>query len=234
MRTLVTLFLALASQTASALELVLPEYRNATKDREILLQWQIQAERQGLTVDALGTVPLSGIPEYLAEPNSNPTVIEMPPQHFDTAVQHGWIPVSRLERPGQMAQLVLGEVAEVPKLVGTPPNTTAAYAVAVQLTQAPKQVFKTHGDCLRSMVSGQVDACVTSVEFAKAYAKRFDLDIQVYGTTVVIPPSIMLANQVVSDANLERLQGLVIEFPTMNARYIPYDPSRDLPLLNRP
>ena len=219
------------SPLALALELVLPEYRNAVKDREVLLEWQAQLIQAGVPVVQLTRLPLSDIDNYLAQLDHGQVLIEVPPQHYQQGVKNGWRPITRIGKRSRMAQWVLPGLDRTPKTVGTPPVTTAAYVVAQQLSPVKKTIYPSHGDCLRSMASAQVESCVTAVSFGRAYAQRFGLDLQIFGDSVPIAPSVMLASPNVPDRILGQVQATPIRFESLNATYIPFDAQRDEPLM---
>ena len=212
-------------------ELVLPDYRNSAANIGNQMIWRAQLEDAGLTVTANSGVPIPALSDFLKTQVDRALVVELPPVFYQTAVESGWKPYARLETPGMMGLFVLADFEGELQQVATPPANTAAYKVATRLSDAALSPQGSHGDCLRAMVAGNYDGCITSHEFANAYAGRFGIAFAQIGPLVPVGPSLMMASPNVSSDLFSKLNEITISFPSLGARFIPFDADRDIPLL---
>lgn len=229
-RLLLFTFSCALSFSASALELILPAYRSASLDQEVLFRWTEQLRASGIESSYQRLIPLADLRDFVAGADLGPAVIELPPQHYRGAIDAGWAPVTRLKVTGVMSLFALPETGVI-ESVGSPPKSTVAYFVAAKLTDLPITAFESHVACLRGMASAVVDACVTAQSFAALYSDQFQLQLEQRGDGFPVPPSVMMASPAVSGELLERLRGVEIAFPEFSATYIRFSAERDVPLL---
>lgn len=205
----------------AALDLAMPAYRSQTHNLAVLLQWQDQVTDMGITVGRTDTIELQEVSTTLLNRRLDNLVIEIPPQYYHRAIDAGWRPTHRLTHPVAMALFSRDDRA-FPKTISTPPVSTIAHWAAQQMELVNLRPAINHAECLRQMVSKQVDGCVTAAGFAQQYAQRFELAIHQHGPAVIVPPSLMLAGQGVKPEVLSALRQIRFDFPTLNASFGPF------------
>lgn len=218
---------SVAFQAAAAVTVVAPEYQNNWIDRAVLELWREQLVSAQIQADDSWTIPLSEVAQTLRSQVTESTVIETPPHHFQTAIDLGWIPIARLNRPGAFTLFSMVPRTQIPEVIGTPNKYTTIYQTAVTSFTSRIVAYDHHIGCLRAMASGVIPACATTQHIGAAYAKRFSLDLVKIGEGIVLAPTLMFASPVVSEDELNILRKTPVEFEEFGVTYIPFKDARD-------
>lgn len=151
------------------------------------------ASRLGLEMSN-GLVPFDQVRPFLANQTS-PTLFEVLPQFVPTALALGWRPVLKFQPAIQLGIYQVDRQSVSLARLATPPSNSLAAMAASRL--APRaSVFNTdsHTECIRAVVVGTADGCLTAPYFAEQYQERFGINLWVRDALVTMPSPLIMAN----------------------------------------
>lgn len=188
-------------------------------------------------------VPFAEMAAILARTPDKPVVAEFPPIFFHALVDAGWRPIMRY-RANLSIQLYRDAGTDIAgdALIFTPPGVTTAAAMAPavldqsNLGGARLQTTSTHTACIRGVVAGYAQGCVTAPFFVDAYAERFDIALEAVGPSLPIPPPALFVTAAVSETQIVQIQANLTELkvagfplrPFIEMDFAAYEPMRDL------
>ncbi|WP_420550443.1 hypothetical protein [Litorivicinus lipolyticus] len=163
-------------------------------------------------------VPFTDVAAILARHPEAPVIAEFPPIFFHALVDAGWRPIMRY-RANFSIQIFRDVGTDIAHdgLMFTPPRSTTAAAMAPAVLNqsvlglARLQAAVSHTACIRGVVAGYAQGCVTAPFFVNAYADRFGIALEAVGPSLQTPPPVLFVTQAVSETQIVQIQANLTE-----------------------
>lgn len=167
-----------------------------------------------LNADSAVTVPIIELETFVREAanRSEPTVIELPPELGQIAIQSGWVQTHvSMHKIAIGLYRAAGQTSPIQRVSSTPPNTLAHSSLSHHAPAAEYVQAGSHTQCLRRLFDGSADACASPVAFAQRYAERFNLELDRIGEPLLTDPVGLYANAQTSQEQIDQLRSKRIE-----------------------
>ena len=129
--------------------------------------------------------------------------------HYREAIRLGWTAIARANRGQPIAPFV---VERKPiRHIATPGLSSSAHWLAKVLVPEAVTVdaYRNSANCLRAVVAGQVDACLTTMTAARGYTTRYGTPFKQVGRAINLPGDVLFrAPNVVGPTRIDALNGL--------------------------
>lgn len=131
--------------------------------------------------------------QALAAPPPN-TLAQVPSPSFHAAMNAGWRPVLRFDRLLESHLFVLDQLEHIER-IATPSRSSAAWSLAQRYhPNATRIEYQNHDNCLRAVMLGSVQGCMTFQVFVDRYVQAFGVQFVPQGPARIAPPIVVFAS----------------------------------------
>lgn len=219
----------LLSWPAMAIEIWYPQYdARMTTNREAELAGF--AEWVGESVN-MRVIDLSEYSARLRNPSER-TLAQIPSPLFHRAMEAGWVPILRFDR---LIEAKLFSIQSEPELavVATPPSSSVVSVLAGR-TFPDATLIETlnHGNCLRAVVIGDANACMTFDVFVRRYKASFGIEFEQVGMGYMAPPVSLFASPDLAETLVARTNPQTSIPAVKPFSYVQFIPESDMSLFD--
>ncbi|QGG80058.1 hypothetical protein GH975_05500 [Litorivicinus lipolyticus] len=129
--------------------------------------------------------------------------------HYREAISLGWTAIARSNRSQPIAPFV---VERKPlRHIATPGLSSSAHWLAKVLVPEAVTVeaYLNNANCLRAVIAGQVDACLTTIAAARGYTTRYGTPFKQVGRGINLPGDVLFrAPSMAGPTRIDALNGL--------------------------